>query len=61
MFLFMHLGPYAKRTNMFANGTLELNNVKASDSTDYKCTVRNKKYTSPEVHIVTLNVDSRGK
>ena len=62
MFLLIHVGPYANRTNMFVNGTLELNKVKASDNTDYKCTVRKiTKYTSPEVHIVTLNVDSRGK
>ena len=61
MFLFTLLGPYANRTNMFVNGTLQLNNVKASDNTDYKCTVRKINYTSPEVYIVTLHVDSRGK
>ena len=62
LFLFIHLGPYANRTNMFMNGTLELKNIKAGDNTDYKCTVKKIiDYTSPERHFVTLTVDSRGK
>ena len=58
----MRLGPYANRANLTdSNGTLEINSVRASDATDYKCTVKRINFTSPETYFVTLRVDASGK
>jgi len=52
-------GPYANRANIIdLNGTLEINSVRDSDATDYRCTVRRINFTSPEVYIVALKVDT---
>ena len=58
---YMRLGPFANRANLTdLNGTLEINDVRASDATTYKCTGRRINFTSPETYIVTLKVDISG-
>lgn len=52
-------GPYANRTTLFLNGTLEIANVKPSDETVYRCTVESRNYTSPRSRFFWLKVDSR--
>ena len=62
MLCYMRPGPYANRANLTdLNGALEINSVRASDATDYKCTVKRINFTSPETYIVTLKVDTSGK
>ena len=59
---YMLSGPYANRANIIdLNGTLEINSVRDGDATDYRCTVRRINFTSPEVYIVALKVDTSGK
>ena len=54
-------GSYAKRVNLTRNGTLEINQVRPEDATDYRCTVKRINYTSPRNYFVSLVVDTTGK